>query len=95
MQFCREALGNGFVEWILYVRGQQFARVPLTRPQRQALLGLLLEAIDIHRVAFEGELRGVRSQLPDGEDSLHTVATTQAVLQSILERRIVSVSTVA
>ncbi len=45
--------------------------------------------------AFEGELRGVRSQLPDGEDSLHTVATTQAVLQSILERRIVSVSTAA
>ncbi len=45
--------------------------------------------------AFEGELRGERSHLPDGEDSLHTVATTQAVLQSILERRIVSVSTAA
>ena len=45
--------------------------------------------------ALEGELRGERSQLPDGEDSLHTVAATQAVLQSILERRIVRVATAA
>ena len=41
--------------------------------------------------AFEGELRGERSHLPDGEDSLQTVAATQAVLQSIDERRIVAV----
>jgi 1,5-anhydro-D-fructose reductase (1,5-anhydro-D-mannitol-forming) len=41
--------------------------------------------------AFEGELRGERSLLPDGEDSLQTVAATQAVLQSIDERRIVSI----
>ena len=41
--------------------------------------------------AFEGELRGERSVLPDGEDSLYTVAVTQAVLRSIQERRLVSV----
>ncbi len=45
--------------------------------------------------AFEGELRGERSQLPDGLDSLQTVAVTRAVLQSIEERRLVSVPTVA
>jgi len=43
-------------------------------------------------LAFEGELRGERSVLPDGEDSLHTVAVTQAAIQSILERRTVTVS---
>ena len=42
--------------------------------------------------AFEGELRGERSLLPDGEDSLYNVAVTQAVLQSIEERRIVTVA---
>jgi hypothetical protein len=42
--------------------------------------------------AFEGELGGVRSHLPDGDDSAYTVAVTQAVLQSIDERRIVAVS---
>jgi 1,5-anhydro-D-fructose reductase (1,5-anhydro-D-mannitol-forming) len=42
--------------------------------------------------AFEGELRGVRSLLPDGEDSMRTVAVTQAVLQAIDERRSVAVS---
>ena len=41
--------------------------------------------------AFEGELRGERSLLPDGEDSMRTVAVTQAALQSIEERRIVAV----
>jgi 1,5-anhydro-D-fructose reductase (1,5-anhydro-D-mannitol-forming) len=45
--------------------------------------------------AFEGEVRGERSLLPDGEDSLQTVAVTQAVLQSIDERRIVTVPAVA
>lgn len=41
--------------------------------------------------AFEGELRGERSALPDGEDSMQMVAVTQAVLQAIDERRSVSV----
>ena len=41
--------------------------------------------------AFEGELRGERSNLPDGDDSAYTVAVTNAVLQSISERRIVVV----
>jgi predicted dehydrogenase len=44
--------------------------------------------------AFEGELRGERSLLPAGEECLQTVATTQAVMQSILERRIVPVPAV-
>jgi 1,5-anhydro-D-fructose reductase (1,5-anhydro-D-mannitol-forming) len=44
--------------------------------------------------AFEGEVRGERSLLPDGEDSMQTVAVTQAVLQSIAERRIVTVPAV-
>jgi 1,5-anhydro-D-fructose reductase (1,5-anhydro-D-mannitol-forming) len=42
-------------------------------------------------LAFEGELRGERSRLPDGSDSLQTVAVTQAVLQSIEERRVIAV----
>jgi predicted dehydrogenase len=41
--------------------------------------------------AFEGELNGRRSSLPDGDDSTYTVAVTNAVLKSIAERRIVSV----
>jgi len=44
-------------------------------------------------LAFEGELRGERSPLPDGSDSLQTVAVTQAVLQAIDERRVVAVPT--
>jgi 1,5-anhydro-D-fructose reductase (1,5-anhydro-D-mannitol-forming) len=44
--------------------------------------------------AFEAELRGERSLLPDGEDSLRMVAVTQSVLQSIHERRIVTVPAV-
>lgn len=43
--------------------------------------------------AFEGELQGRRSNLPDGEDSAYTVAVTNAVLRSIDERRIVPVVT--
>ena len=46
-------------------------------------------------LAFEGELRGERSLLPDGEDSVQTVAVTQAVLQAIDERRSVAVPAVA
>jgi 1,5-anhydro-D-fructose reductase (1,5-anhydro-D-mannitol-forming) len=42
-------------------------------------------------LAFEGELHGERSLLPDGEDSVRTVAVTQAVLQAIDERRSVAV----
>ena len=44
--------------------------------------------------AFEGDVRGERSLLPDGEDSMQTVAATQAVLTSIEERRIVAVPAV-
>jgi predicted dehydrogenase len=44
--------------------------------------------------AFEGELNGERSLLPDGDDSMQTVAVTQAVLRSIEERRIVAVPAV-
>jgi len=43
-------------------------------------------------MAFEGELRGAPSLLPDGKDSVRTVAVTQAVLQAINERRSVAVS---
>jgi 1,5-anhydro-D-fructose reductase (1,5-anhydro-D-mannitol-forming) len=45
--------------------------------------------------AFEGELRGERGLLPDGEDSVRTVAVTQAVLQAIDERRSVAVADIA
>ena len=41
--------------------------------------------------AFESEMQGKRSHLPDGEDSAYTVAVTHAILQSIHERRIVPV----
>ena len=44
-------------------------------------------AYELEILAFEGELRGERSLLPDGEDSVQTVAVTQAVLQAIAERR--------
>jgi 1,5-anhydro-D-fructose reductase (1,5-anhydro-D-mannitol-forming) len=39
--------------------------------------------------AFEGEIAGTRSLLPDGEECIHVVATTQAVLASVQERRAV------
>jgi predicted dehydrogenase len=42
--------------------------------------------------AFEGELQGKRSNLPDGDDSAYTVAVTNAVLKAIDERRIVTVT---
>ncbi len=42
--------------------------------------------------AFEGELRGKRSNLPDGDDAAYTVAVTNAVLKAIDERRIVAVA---
>ena len=48
-------------------------------------------AYELEILAFEGELRGERSLLPDGEDSVQTVAVTQAVLQAIDERRSVAV----
>ena len=49
-------------------------------------------AYELQVLAFEGELRGQRSNLPDGDDSAYTVAVTNAVLQSIDERRIVAVA---
>lgn len=49
-------------------------------------------AYELQVQAFEGEVRGVRSQLPTGEDASYTVAVTQAVLASIAERRIVAVA---
>jgi 1,5-anhydro-D-fructose reductase (1,5-anhydro-D-mannitol-forming) len=52
-------------------------------------------AYELEVLAFEGELRGARSLLPDGEDSVQTVAATQAVLQAIAERRSVTVPAVA
>jgi 1,5-anhydro-D-fructose reductase (1,5-anhydro-D-mannitol-forming) len=48
-------------------------------------------AYELEVLAFEGELRGERSLLPDGEDSTGMVAVTQAVLQSIEMRRSVTV----
>jgi len=48
-------------------------------------------AYDLQIAAFEAELRGERSVLPDGEDSAYTVAVTQAVLAAVEERRIVKV----
>lgn len=42
--------------------------------------------------AFESELHGQRSNLPDGEDSSYIVAVTNAVLKAIEERRIVTVA---
>jgi 1,5-anhydro-D-fructose reductase (1,5-anhydro-D-mannitol-forming) len=52
-------------------------------------------AYELEILAFEGELRGERSLLPDGEDGVQTVAVTQAVLQAIDERRSVAVPAVA
>lgn len=40
--------------------------------------------------AFEGEIAGTRSLLPDGEECVHVVATTEAVLASVQERRAVT-----
>jgi 1,5-anhydro-D-fructose reductase (1,5-anhydro-D-mannitol-forming) len=51
-------------------------------------------AYELEIVAFEGELRGEPSPLPNGQDSVQTVAVTQAVLQAIDERRSVAVEAV-
>ena len=51
-------------------------------------------AYELEVLAFERERLGERSPLPDGEDSLQTVAVTQAVLQSIDERRMMTVPAV-
>ena len=40
---------------------------------------------------FEGELHGVRSDLPDGGSAAYTVAVTDAVLQAVAQRRVVQV----
>jgi len=48
---------------------------------------------DLEVPAFEAAVRGEPSLLPTGEDAVHIVATTQAVLASINERRIVTVGT--
>ena len=52
-------------------------------------------AYELEVLAFENELRGERSLLPDGDNSVQTVAVTQAILQSIAERRMVSVPPMA
>jgi len=52
-------------------------------------------AYELEVLAFEGELRGERSLLPDGEEAVQTVAATQAVLQAVDERRSVAVPAVA
>ena len=49
-------------------------------------------AYDLQVQAFEAEARGERSLLPDGNEAAYIVAVTQAVLQSIDERRIVKVA---
>ena len=49
-------------------------------------------AYDLQVAAFEADVRGQRSLLPDGKDAAWTVAVTHAVLQSIHERRIVTVA---
>lgn len=49
-------------------------------------------AYELQVRAFEGELKGQRSHLPDGDDSAYTVAVTEAVLKSIAERRVVTVA---
>jgi predicted dehydrogenase len=51
-------------------------------------------AYELEIAAFEADLRGERSMLPDGEDSVRNVAVMQAVLKSIEERRIIAVSAV-
>jgi 1,5-anhydro-D-fructose reductase (1,5-anhydro-D-mannitol-forming) len=46
---------------------------------------------DLEVPAFEAAVRGEPSLLPTGADAVHVVETTQAVLASINERRIISV----
>ena len=52
-------------------------------------------AYELEILAFEGELHGERSLLPDGDDSVQTIAVTQAVLQAIDERRSMAMPAVA
>jgi predicted dehydrogenase len=69
-------------EHVLYVRdaaGTREERFPAS------------PAYELEVLAFEGELRGVRSPLPDGEESVQIVAVTQAVLQAVAERRSVPI----
>lgn len=47
---------------------------------------------DLQVRAFEADVRGQRSLLPDGDEGHYVVAVTDAVLQSIDQRRIVSVA---
>ena len=47
---------------------------------------------ELEIAAFEGDVRGETSSLPTGEECLHVVATTQAVLASVMERRAITVS---
>ena len=49
-------------------------------------------AYDLQVRAFENDVRGQRSLLPDAEDGAYMVAVTSAVLQSVEERRIVGVT---
>lgn len=49
-------------------------------------------AYDLQVRAFEADVHGRRSLLPDGDDAAYMVAVTDAVLQSVEERRIVSVT---
>jgi 1,5-anhydro-D-fructose reductase (1,5-anhydro-D-mannitol-forming) len=48
-------------------------------------------AYELEILAFEGELHGQRSLLPDGESGVQMVAVTQAVLQATEERRSIAV----
>ena len=45
---------------------------------------------ELQVTAFEGELQGRRSALPDGDECIHVVATTEAALASVMERRTVA-----
>jgi predicted dehydrogenase len=47
-------------------------------------------AYELQVRAFEGDVQGTRSQLPDGEECVHVVATTEAALASVLERRAIA-----
>ena len=47
-------------------------------------------AYELQVRAFEGELQGTRSLLPDGEECVHVVAATEAVLTSVQERRAIA-----
>ena len=42
--------------------------------------------------SFANELRGIAGKLPDGRDSAYTVAVTEAVLRSVADRQVVSVT---